>query len=63
MNKTTIKHAAADQKAGMTFNELQLFALAGMKILADSADKIVKVRTTWRGTIRSLEITLEHDET
>lgn len=62
MKRTVIKHEAADRKAGMTSNELQLFALAVMSVDAVSGDKIVKVRTTWRGTVRSLEIALEHDE-
>lgn len=60
--QTVLKYDAADPKTGMTFNEMQLFALGAMAIDAPSADTVIKVRSTWRGTIRSLQITVEHDE-
>lgn len=61
MMKTVIKHAASDQKAGMCLGEILVFVQT-VGAEQGAIHLPVKVRTTWRGTIRSLEITLEHDE-
>lgn len=64
MKKTIIKRDAADRRTGMTFFDVQDFVreadAVGTQI--DKMNNHVKVRTTWRGTIRSLQITIEHDE-
>lgn len=63
MKKTVIKNDAADPKAGMTFRELEDFVHATLSLEnAIFADNHVKIRTTWHGTIKSAQITVDHDE-
>ena len=66
MKKITICHYAEDHKAGMTVVELDAFLrdVFGHQANATHSvvDGAVKIRSTWHGTIKSAQITIELED-
>lgn len=57
----TLRQEAVSPKTGMTLGEIAVFVqTAGVE--PGAIHERVKIRTMWRGTIRSLQITFHDDE-